>query len=722
MFIEFSIQKKKEYWLLSLLSSALFALLGIALGVDASQACGIGALLLIALTLRLHFNERTPAIIGPMIAAIFSFLIFTEVQLAVGTTMSQITSLKIFLNFLIVYALVLFIAAACGNLSYALIGVQLVLILLGVANNLVVQTRGIEMQFSDLFSIGTAATVAGDYEYTLTTRTITALMLTVVQVFFYAFNRLPKFKKMPLRISGLSTGTVSLILVIALVSTTTGASAIGFEMKSWKLQPSSYNGFLINLLHSVSATRVDAPDGYSREELDNLLNQFTPNPKPPETSKPTEPVNPPDTGEPDTSEPVPPETQQPTVPEKKPNVIVIMNETFSDLTSLADQLGQEMTVDTPVLPFFSSLSNESSNIAKGYAMASVFGGNTANSEFEFLTGNSMAFLPQNTVAYNFYVNETNCFSIVDIMEAQGYRTIGMHPEPGSNWKRNLIYEYYGFDESYFLETDKNGAESFVNGKTLAESEMYRGHVSDSTVYQRIIELYETKEEGEPFFTFAITMQNHGGYGTSGFEYGVHMGSNGGNKEVDEYLTTIQNADAALQELITFFETQEEDTLIVFFGDHQPSLPTAFYNDCLNIPDDATTELMQAKYVIPYLYWGNFDFETEFAALTSINYLASHMLDIAGLDKTGFLELMDAVEKEVPAINAFGWWDSEMKFHSFSEEDSDMVQALRLYKYLQYNRLFDLPEDKLTDLFLPTPSEDDWNESAILPVSAYKDDE
>ena len=714
MFVELSIQKKRESWLLSLLASVLFALIGLISDVGIWQSCGIGLLMLVVLTLRINFNpDKTPAFVGPIIGFIFSFLIFCEVQLAVGTTLAQLSVLKLFLNVLVVYALVLFIASAGGNLSYALIGVQLALITLGVANNLVVQTRGMEIQFADILSISTAATVAGDYTYTLTSRSIVAIMLTVIQIFFFILNRLPKFKKMPLRITGLSTGTISLILVIALVSTSGGAAAIGFQLKSWKLQPSSYNGFLINLLHSVSATRVNAPDGYSRDELDQLINQYYPKPDKPndDQNKPTPP---------DTSEPPAPDTNEPEETKKKPNVIVIMNETFSDLTTLADSLLKEMECDTEVLPFFNSLSNDAPNIAKGHAMASVFGGNTANSEFEFLTGNTMAFLPANTVAYNLYLNETNAFSVVDIMNAAGYRTIGMHPEPATNWSRNRIYGYYGFDETYFLDTDKNGLKSFVNGKGLTDDEYYRGHVSDSTVYDRIIELYEGKEEGEALFTFAITMQNHGGYNTSGFEHTINMNSNGGSKSVNEYLSSVNNADAALQELLAYFEAQEEETLIVFFGDHQPSLPASFYNDCLNVPDDSPLEQLQAKYVVPYLYWGNFDFETEFNQITSINYLSSHMLEIAGLDKTRFMELMDMVEKDIPAINSFGWWDSDLVFHSFQTEDSDTVNHLRLYKFLQYNRLFDLPEDKLTDWFLPEELVI-AEEVAMLPITHGKDD-
>ncbi|MBQ8383262.1 MAG: sulfatase-like hydrolase/transferase [Clostridia bacterium] len=707
MFIEFSIERKKEYWLLSLLASVLYVLLGVAMDVDMDDAVKIGILLLAVLNLRIHFKDNTPAFIGPMIAAVFSFIIFYEVQLAVGATIDKLTFLLIFLNFLIVFGIVLFAASACGNLSWALVGVNIVLVTLGIANNFVVQSRGVELQFSDLFSIGTAAAVAGGYKFTLASYSVTAIMLTVVQVLFFSLNHLPKFKKLPLRITSLSTGTVSLLLVIALISTTTGASAIGFQLKSWKLQPSTYNGFLLNLLHSVSATTVDAPDGYSREELDQMINSYYPN-TPPVTDNNTS--KPPETQE----DPVVPDTDE-TAETKKPNIIVIMNETFSDLTALSAALEKEMTVTTPVLPFFSSLSDDAPNIAKGNAMASVFGGNTANSEFEFLTANTMAFLPQNTVAYSIYLNETNCFSVLDIMEAAGYRTIAMHPQPGANWKRNQIYSYYGFDETYFLETQENGAQTFVNNTPITDAELYRTHVSDRTTYERIIELYENKEEGESIFTFAITMQNHGGYKTSAFDYTVNMQSPISNSQVDEYLSSVQNSDAALQELIEYFEAQEEETLIIMFGDHQPSLPDSFYSQCWGLTEESTTEELQAKYVIPYLYWGNFDFEAELGDLTSINYLSSHMLDIAGIEKTRFMELLDAIESEIPAINSFGWWDAELNFHSFAAEDSDMVQELRLYKYLQYNRLFDLPEDKLTDLFLPAAGVGDAEQSGIIPA-------
>ena len=68
----------------------------------------------------------------------------------------------------------------------------------------------------------------------------------------------------------------------------------------------------------------------------------------------------------------------------KPNIIVVMNESFSDLSVLSPELTNE-----GYMPYFNSLTED---VIKGYAYVSTIGGGTSNSEYEFLTGNSMAFL------------------------------------------------------------------------------------------------------------------------------------------------------------------------------------------------------------------------------------------------------------------------------------------------------------------------------------------
>lgn len=719
MFIKFDFEKRREYWLLSALSALLGGVLAYTWGVSLVVSIVIGVLLLAVLTLRVHFEENTPLWVSALICGVYSFFIYTMTQFAVGTTTKSVTLIKATLNWAVIYALILLISAACGHIRYGLVSVQALVVILGVINHLVVQTRGMEMQFTDILSMGTAMSVVGGYSFTFSARTVASIFFMLISTLFLFLNRMPKLRKPILRVGSMSVGVVSIVMTALLISTSWGAALIGYQQLPWKMQSSTANGFLVSFIHSISASKVNRPSGYSKDRLQQMLTEYRDvlnNPQsttPPSTDAPETPENPDVTLPPDQTV----KPNDPTVPdqdsEKKPNVIVIMNETFADYSSLAATIGTTFPTDVELMPFFSSLSDDAPNVAKGHAMASVFGGNTANSEFEFLTGNSMAFLPSNTVAYNLFVKQDNAFSVVDIFNKSGYTTVGMHPEPGSNWNRSELYKYFGFDQTYFLESVNGGAgESFVSSTPLTEEDYYRGHVSDSTVYDRIIELYEQKEEGTPLFTFAVTMQNHGGYTSKNFEYTVELEGEGNNASANEYLSSIQNADAALAELIAYFEEAEEETLIVFFGDHQPSLPASFFAEYFGVTDSSTTEQMQVKYTVPYLYWGNFDFECEIGEITSLNYLSSHMLNITGLPKTEYMKIIDLMQTEVVAINAYGWWDKDYVFHSMAEEDSDEVNLLLLYKYLQYNALFDKSDDKLYSWF-------ELDETALLPADKEK---
>ena len=116
----------------------------------------------------------------------------------------------------------------------------------------------------------------------------------------------------------------------------------------------------------------------------------------------------------------------------KPNIIVVMDEAFSDLGVLGD-----FTASKEYMPYYHSLKEESEtapNIITGSLHVSVCGGNTANTEFEFLTGNTMAFLPQGSVPYQQYIKK-NIPALPWYFKEQGYETHAMHPYYASGWDR-----------------------------------------------------------------------------------------------------------------------------------------------------------------------------------------------------------------------------------------------------------------------------------------------
>ena len=184
------------------------------------------------------------------------------------------------------------------------------------------------------------------------------------------------------------------------------------------------------------------------------------------------------------------------------------------------------------------------------------GGNTADSEFEFLTGNTMAFLPVGSIPYQQYIKSTTP-SLASYLKSIGYATYAQHPYYGSGWNRDTVYPLLGFDNLSFMQDYSN--QRFV-----------RKYISDETSFDKIIETYENKPDGQPAFIFNVTMQNHGGYTDTyyGFDNTV-TADKLNNSALDQYLSLIKLTDEDLKSLIEYFSNVDEKTIVVFFGDHQP---------------------------------------------------------------------------------------------------------------------------------------------------------
>ena len=123
-----------------------------------------------------------------------------------------------------------------------------------------------------------------------------------------------------------------------------------------------------------------------------------------------------------------------------PSIIVIMNEAFSDLSVLGD-----FVTNDDVIPFINSLEEDT---IKGLLHVSVLGGNTANTEFEFLTGSTMAFLPAGSIPYQQYIDRETP-NLTSQLADLGYKTTAIHPYYASGWRRNKVYPLFGFEKSVF---------------------------------------------------------------------------------------------------------------------------------------------------------------------------------------------------------------------------------------------------------------------------------
>lgn len=522
----------------------------------------------------------------------------------------------------------------------------------GVANYFVLEFRGSPILPWDVKSLGTALSVAGNQSFSLTTPVIAILCGFILLLYLSLRCRYTIPDSAGKRRAVGAAVSIALMAGVVLgLQTKTAINLLGiYEMPFTQGYTYRQNGFVVSYLMNTKYLSVDKPDSYSIEQLEESVACME-------------------------------EARTDSEESQKPNIIVIMNEAFSDLSVLGD-----FETNKDYMPFFRSLS---SNTISGTAYVSVLGGNTANSEFEFLTGDSMAFLPTGSIPYQQYI-DSELPSLVNVLKDQGYYTIAMHPYYASGWDRDEVYDYLGFDEKCFLDDFKG-------------CERLRQYVSDWGMYQKLIELYESKKDGEPLFFFGVTMQNHSGYSKeyANFTSDVHV-TDGEYKWTDAYLSLIAQSDRAYERLIRYFAESDEDTIILMFGDHQPTaLETGFFTEVLGKnPQELTLEETTLRYQTPFKIWANYDIEESEARNLSVNYLGTLLFQTAGLEVSEYQQYLWGMQETIPVITANFYINADGGIHDYSSE-TDVQLLLDDYSGLQYNHLFDT-RNRLMTLFTLKP--------------------
>ena len=514
------------------------------------------------------------------------------------------------------------------------------LMLLATVNYFVFMFRGNEFIFSDIRSAATGLSVAGNYTFTIDDRAVYVILLSTL---FFSFARKCNIsftnKKIWMRAVCVSMAVLGCVYI--------SSETVDTVTETWEQKGSYKNGYILNFVLSVRDYFVQPPEGYSEEAVAELEAGYT--------------------------------LLSGEMPEEKPTVIVIMSESYADLSVVGDlQTNEEVT------PYYNSLTE---NTIKGYALSSVFGAKTANSEWEFMSGNSMAFLPDGAVVYQQYISEEPT-TLVSNMKNFGYTCVALHPYYNTGWSRNLVYPDMGFDEMYFLEH-------------FDENEMVRRYISDEEYYNKIIERFESKSGNEDLFIMSISMQNHGGYTEKYESFPENIQVLGGTYEdANQYLSLLNHSDKALEKFISYFENVDEPVEIVFFGDHLPSLKSKFFKS-LNGKGLSGLDLEQLQdlYTIPFMIWTNYDTEEVEVEMSSINYLATLALERAGLPIPAYNQFLLDMMEHIPAINSRGYYSlSEGTYKYFEDAEGEEAEWINKYEILQYNNMFDLK--KQSELFFP----------------------
>ncbi|MDD6324025.1 MAG: sulfatase-like hydrolase/transferase [Lachnospiraceae bacterium] len=540
---------------------------------------------------------------------------------------------------------------------------------LGIAEYYVLEFRGLPIVLTDVLSIGTAADVSDAYAFDITPEMIAAVLL-MLSVFLLESKI--RFTKYSLRLRGAVSGVLVALSVLGVVYLNSLPLMKTEKDGSffWNL-PKSYqeNGYFLSSYIYQKFQVVQKPEHYSEQAVQNLMAELEETEHAVSGSADAVMVSA-DAVEAETeaADDVAAEADQ---EQKLPNIIAIMNESWTDFASVGG-----IETSEPVTPFIDSLTE---NTIRGELYVSVFGSGTANSEFEFLTGSSMRFLPNGSIPYQAYI-EQKTPSLASYLKQYGYFTLASHFANRSNWKRDTVYPLLGFDE-------------FLSEPSVEEFECEHGRISDWANYQEVIKRYEQwKEEQttEHFFCFNVTFQNHGGYLT-GYrcENPPHYTGGAADPDVEEYLSTVHVSDQAFQKLVEYFEQEEEPTVIVMFGDHWPRLNNEFL-DAITDQDTSAGELekSQDRYETPYLIWANYDIDAEEGGKLSANYLSTLLLETAGVPLNSYYSFLDGLSKELPVMNSIGYIDAEGDYIGSETELDEKTQAdLSDYELLQYELLF-----------------------------------
>ncbi len=543
----------------------------------------------------------------------------------------KITPYSARLNILCCLVCFSFMLAITARVRLACVISHTFLMLMALADYFIYQFRGVEFSFSDLRAASTGLSVASGYRFAIEGRAVLVIILSILYVALIWKLDLEIKRVYLLRLSA----AACMVVLVAYLAVETGSR----NMESWEQKGTYRNGFILNYGLSIRDAFIFSPEGYSQEAIEALEQNYP--------------------------------ASDHHASSEDPTIIVVMNESFADL-SVISHYGFQTSEE--IMPFYDSMET---NVVKGDLLSSVFGAKTPNSEWEFLTGNSMAFLPDGSVPYQQYMPRKP-YSLVSTLKERGYTCIAMHPYYETGWSRNRVYPQFGFEETYFIDD-------------FDQTRLMRNYITDQELYDTIIERFESKEPGEKLFIMSITMQNHGGYEDSydNFTSTVTL-NNAYYPDVNQYLTLIHESDIALKNLISYFEGVDEKVEIVFFGDHQPSLNTRFYQSMNGKGlSGLTLDELEELYTVPFFIWTNYETPEETVELTSLNYLGAMTLERAGMELPPYYRFLANMRERIPAMNARAFYSLDAgEFLHYQDAGGEEAERLQDYEILQYNNLFE----------------------------------
>lgn len=555
--------------------------------------------------------------------------------------MSTMIELAKRLNIAFYYWLFLFVFFIAGRTSISMAICVSAIAAIGVGNYFVVMFRSNPIIPWDIYSFETAMSVADNYVFSVDWALAEHIAMFILMLIVGVRTNIRLNKKILRPILTVAMCIPAYFYISYLwqdnLERNTGLNDTLFNAKYMH----SKDGFFVSFILDIHFLQIEEPKNYSDEYALSLLNEQ--------------------------------EVEKVETPEELPDIIAIMDETFSDPAVLG-----EFETNKDYMPFVHSiLRGEVANTISGYTDVSVLGGNTANSEFEFLTGNSMAFFPNGSVPYLQYIRD-GISTIVPQLEEYGYTTYGTHPYRAKGWNREFIYDLMGFDYRYF------------QGSFPFEDKL-RNYVSDEADFKSILE-WRNNTEG-PFFMFNVTMQNHSNYGGDFDNFDPQIvakfKNTSSNKYLNKYLSLMYETDQDVASLLSELSQSDRKTIVVFWGDHQPNdyVVRPIYKEYGLDFDNQTYEQQQQRQKTPFFIWANYDIQEQTNVEISLNYLNILLFETAGLQLDEYQTFRKNLwQGQIPMMNAVGYRNDDGDLVEYDDAPEEIQNLLNEYQNIQYYRM------------------------------------
>ena len=555
--------------------------------------------------------------------------------------MSTMIELAKLLNIAFYYWLFLFVFFIAGRISISMAICVSAIAAIGVGNYFVVMFRSNPIVPWDIYSFETAMSVADNYVFSVDWALAEHIAMFILMLIVGVRTNIRLSKKILRPILTVAMCIPAYFYISYLwqdnLERNTGLNDTLFNAKYMH----SKDGFFVSFILDIHFLQIEEPKNYSDEYALSLLNEQ--------------------------------EVEKVEAPEELPDIIAIMDETFSDPAVLG-----EFETNKDYMPFVHSiLRGEVANTISGYTDVSVLGGNTANSEFEFLTGNSMAFFPNGSVPYLQYIRD-GISTIVPQLEEYGYTTYGTHPYRAKGWNREFIYDLMGFDYRYF------------QGSFPFEDKL-RNYVSDEADFKSILE-WRNNTEG-PFFMFNVTMQNHSNYGGDFDNFDPQIvakfKNTSSNKYLNKYLSLMYETDQDVASLLSELSQSDRKTIVVFWGDHQPNdyVVRPIYKEYGLDFDNQTYEQQQQRQKTPFFIWANYDIQEQTNVEISLNYLNILLFETAGLQLDEYQTFRKNLwQGQIPMMNAVGYRNDNGDLVEYDDAPEEIQNLLNEYQNIQYYRM------------------------------------